>query len=79
MKVAAVTIPNCPKCVEAKERLGNFPIAWIDYRYAGPQIILSVLGLPAPAFVIDDNGSRTVTTSILKVKKLFEEAEGKQE
>jgi len=80
MKVVAVTMPNCPKCREAKEILRGYDVMWMESSTPeGRELIRQFKLIFAPSFIITEEpkAASKVITSIFKVKHLLEEAKNR--
>lgn len=79
MKVVGLTAMWCGKCDQAKERLKDYPIEWIDIETAMGQEIVELYNTEeVPIFIVSydvgDIGLGTdVIHSVLGVKELYEE------
>ena len=76
MKVVAITKNQCPRCVQAKNLLGEDKrINWINNETPEAQKLIADLDLmarTAPVFIIDDT---TVLESMLRVKMMLDNEE----
>jgi glutaredoxin len=76
MKVVAITMKQCPKCVQAKNLLeGDTRVTWLNHQTPTAQRIITDHHLEdksAPIFIIDDT---TVEQSMLRVKMMLDNAQ----
>lgn len=76
MKVVAITKNQCPRCVQAKNLLGeDSRVTWINNETPEGQkliIELDLVARTAPIFIIDDT---QVFESMLRVKMMLDNAE----
>jgi glutaredoxin len=76
MKVVAITMKQCPKCVQAKNLLeGDARVTWLNHQTPTAQRIIADHHLEdksAPIFIIDDT---TVEQSMLRVKMMLDNAQ----
>jgi len=76
MKVVAITKNQCPRCVQAKNLLGEDKrVTWINNETPEAQKLIADLDLmarTAPVFIIDDT---TVLESMLRVKMMLDNEE----
>jgi len=80
IKVQAITAKWCKKCAQAKLKLADYDIEWLDMDEdyeAGIHIrFFDITHLPS--FILHYNAGVSVTTSVLEVKKKFEEIQGQE-
>ena len=76
MKVVAITMNQCPRCVQAKNLLeGDTRVSWLNNETPAAQKLIADHKLEdksAPLFIIDDT---RVEKSILRVKMMLDNAE----
>ena len=76
MKVVAITMKQCPRCVQAKNLLkGDTRVTWLNNETPAAQKLIADYGLEdkaAPIFILDDT---TVLESILRVKMMLDNAQ----
>ena len=76
MKVVAITMKQCPKCVQAKSLLdGDTRVTWLNAQTPTAQKLIADHDLEdksAPIFIIDD---ATVLQSMLRVKMMLDNAD----
>ena len=76
MKVVAITMKQCPKCVQAKNLLeGDTRVTWLNHQTPTAQKLIADHSLEdkaAPIFIIDDT---TVEQSMLRVKMMLDNAQ----
>ena len=75
MKVVAITMKQCPRCVQAKNLLkDDTRVTWLNNETPEAQKLIAEHKLEdktAPIFIIDDT---TVFDSILRVKMMLDNA-----
>ena len=75
-----ITMPNCPKCRQAKEKLKDYEVKFVDHKSPEGLYWMEMLKPRyAPFFIYGDEDTSMTTHSILKVRDYFEEVEDKQE
>ena len=76
MKVVAITKNQCPRCVQAKNLMGEDErVTWINNETPEAQKLIAehdLMARTAPVFIVDDT---TVLESMLRVKMMLDNAE----